>query len=105
MKRASISETKNRLSELLERVRHGETVLITDRERPVARLESVGAARSQEVEGRLSRLARAGLPRVGSGAPVKRILSDPAPRLKKGVSAVAALLDERKSGAVRCGRR
>jgi antitoxin (DNA-binding transcriptional repressor) of toxin-antitoxin stability system len=66
MKRASISETKNRLSELLERVRHGETVLITDRE---------------------------------------RILSDPAPRLKKGVSAVAALLDERKSGAVRCGRR
>ena len=36
MKTATISETKNRLSALLDRVRHGETILITDRERPVA---------------------------------------------------------------------
>jgi prevent-host-death family protein len=98
MKKASISETKNRLSELLERVRRGETVLITDRDRPVARLEPVGAARPAEVEARLARLERAGLLRLGGGGLVKRILSEPAPRPKTGASAVAALLDERETG-------
>ena len=98
MKKASISETKNRLSELLERVRRGEAILITDRGRPVARLEPVGAARPAEVEGRLARLERAGLLRLGGGGLVKRILSEPAPRPKKGASAVAALLEERESG-------
>jgi hypothetical protein len=58
----------------------------------------VGSARPEEVEGRLARLERAGLLRLGSGAPVKRILSGRAPRPKKGGSAVAALLDERTNG-------
>jgi len=96
MKRASVSETKNHLSELLERVRRGETILITDRDRPVARLEPVGLGRPAEVEARLARLERAGLLRLGAGGLVKRILSEPAPRPKKGVSAVADLLEERK---------
>lgn len=41
MQRASITEAKNNLSGLIDRVRHGETVLILDRNRPVARLEPV----------------------------------------------------------------
>ena len=98
MKKASISETKNRLSELLERVRRGETILITDRNRPVARLEPVGSARPVEVKARLDRLERAGVLRVGRGALVERIISEPAPRPKQGASAVAALLDERDTG-------
>lgn len=98
MKKASISETKNRLSELLERVRRGETVLITDRDRPVARLEPVSSARPAEVAGRLARLERAGLLRLGRGGLVESIISEPAPRPKKGASAVAALLEEREGG-------
>ena len=98
MKKASISETRDRLSELLEHVRRGETILITNRNRPVARLEPVGLDRPAEVEGRLARLERAGLLRLGGGVLVKRILSEPAPRPKKGASAVAALLAERESG-------
>jgi len=98
VKKASISETKNRLSELLERVRRGETILITDRNRPVARLEPVGSARPAEVEGRLGRLERAGVLRLGRGGLVARIVSQAAPRPKKGASAVAALLEERESG-------
>ena len=39
MKTATISETKNGLSALLDRVRHGESILITDRNQPIARLE------------------------------------------------------------------
>jgi prevent-host-death family protein len=99
MKKASISETKNSLSRLLERVKRGETILITDRDRPVARLEPVGAALAAEREGRLDRLQRAGLLRLGRGGPVERILSQPAPRPnRKGASALAALLEERDAG-------
>jgi len=36
MRRTSISETKNQLSALIDRVRNGERILITDRNRPVA---------------------------------------------------------------------
>lgn len=39
MKTASISKTKNHLSALLEEVQRGETVVITDHNRPIARLE------------------------------------------------------------------
>jgi prevent-host-death family protein len=38
MKTASISEAKNRLSAYIDPVRRGETVQITDRGNPVARL-------------------------------------------------------------------
>jgi prevent-host-death family protein len=54
MKTATISETKNQLSALLDRVRHGETILITDRSQPVARLEPVvSASGAGPDEGRL----------------------------------------------------
>lgn len=42
MRRTSITEAKNNLSLLIDRVRKGETVLICDRNRPVARLQPVG---------------------------------------------------------------
>lgn len=42
MQRTSITEAKNNLSVLIDRVRRGETVLICDRNRPVARLQPVG---------------------------------------------------------------
>lgn len=42
MQRTSITDAKNNLSALLDRVRRGETVLICDRNRPVARLQPVG---------------------------------------------------------------
>ena len=41
MKKASLTETKNSLSALVDQVRHGETVLIFDRGRAVAKLISV----------------------------------------------------------------
>ena len=41
MNKANISYTRNHLSEMLSRVREGETILIVDRQRPVARLEPI----------------------------------------------------------------
>jgi len=62
MKTATISETKSQLSALLDRVRHGETILIRDRRKPVARLEPVvSASGAGPDEGRLARLGLAGV--------------------------------------------
>lgn len=94
MEKATISELKNRLSEYLKKVRAGQTVLIFDREQPVARLERVtGEAHG---EGRLSRLERAGLlRRAGSQAPLKALRAA-VPKPKRSVK--QALLDERREG-------
>jgi prevent-host-death family protein len=57
MKRTSISDARNRLSALIDRVRHGETIIIEDRGVPVARLEPVAPLEGDD-EGRLARLER-----------------------------------------------
>lgn len=99
MKTATISQTRNSLSALLDRVRHGETVVIVDRSRPVARLEPVIGARGPEQEaGRLARLERAGLIRRGRGAPLDEIHRVPPPRPARGGDVVATLLEERRRG-------
>jgi len=61
MKTATITEIKNRLSAFLDRVKRGESILITDRGRPVARLDSVIGAGNTDFGGRIARLERAGL--------------------------------------------
>lgn len=99
MKTATISETKNSLSALLDRVRHGETVLITDRSRPVARLEPVASAEaSGPDEGRLARLERAGIIRRARHARSEEIVRKPPPAPESGGDILAALLDERRKG-------
>lgn len=94
MKTATITQAKNGLSALLDRVRAGETVLITDRGRPVARLEP--ATSTESGNGRLLRLERAGTLRPGTAAPPVATIRRRAPRPSGGASAVAALLDERR---------
>jgi prevent-host-death family protein len=98
MKMASISETKDRLSALIDRVRHGETVVITDRNVPVARLEPAVGSRATDTAGRLARLERAGVLRRGRGGPAREILATPPPTAERGASALRALLEERESG-------
>lgn len=95
MKKATITETKNGLSRLLDEVRRGETVLITERKVPVARIEPVRGSAG----GKDDRLAAL----IGEGivAPPERALdtsalrAEPRPRLAKGGSAVKALLADR----------
>jgi prevent-host-death family protein len=98
MKTATLTETKNHLSALLDQVRHGETVLITDRGRAVARLVSVLAEESPAAEGRLARLERQGLLRRAEGERSRELFQRRRPRVHGGAGAVAALLDERRGG-------
>jgi len=96
MKAATISEAKNGLSALLERVKAGETVLITDRGVPVARVAPV--ATSVDPKGRRDRLARAGLVDPGRGALPPELLEAPTVRAPSASSLVDAVLEERRSG-------
>lgn len=97
MKKASITEAKNNLSALIDRVKGGSPVLIVDRGRPVARLEPVSGLRAQD-EDRLARLVREGVVRPARGAAAKPLFADRPPRPKRGATGTRALLDERRQG-------
>src|SRR6185503_11762579 len=95
MKKATLTETKNNLSALVDQVQHGETILILDRGRPVARLESV-LNEMDDPEGRLARLERQGLLRRASASLPHEILAQRPPRPSGGASVLETLLAERR---------
>ena len=97
MKKASITEAKNRLSALIDSLKGGSPVPIVDRGRPVARLEPVMSRHEPDEDGRLSRLIRDGIVRPGRVPPAPALFSDQPPRPKSNVSAVAALIAERRA--------
>ena len=90
MKKARIAELKNRLSYYLRFVRRGQSVLVYDRDRPIARIDPLGGPG-----------ARAGAPESGAHlrpptAPLPRGWLQARGRTRADV--VAALLEERRSG-------
>ena len=92
---ASISETKAKLSALLERVKAGESITITDRGNPVAQIVPLVELDDVEWEARVRRLEQEGL----ITRPRKRLepgwlSSRPLPRSRKSV--LDALLEERR---------
>ena len=96
MKKASITEAKNGLSALIDSLKGGAPVLIVDRGRPVARLESVIGREEGKQDGRLSRLTRDGVLRPRrTGAP-QAIFNTPPPGAN--ASAVETLIDDRREG-------
>ena len=98
MKSASITETKNQLSALIDAVRQGETILITDRDRPVARLEPVLNDVLGAQPKRLAMLERSGIIRRGIGRPPKKLIGQKPPKAEKGASVLKALLADREKG-------
>jgi prevent-host-death family protein len=96
MDTASISEVKNGLSAIIDRVKGGESIVVTDRGIPVAVIEPVSGR--IDVADRLARLERAGALRRGTGRMPLELLRVPGPTPAGGTSVVAALLEERRSG-------
>ena len=98
MKKASITEAKNGLSALIDRVRHGDAIVIEDRGTPVARLEPMSAPGRDPSDGRVSRLVRQGVLRPASAPPPKHVLAIAPPAPAVGARASRALIEERRSG-------
>jgi prevent-host-death family protein len=95
MKNAMISELRDSLSEYLARVRKGETVIVYDRDTPIARIEPVSPA--EKGADWLLEAERRGIlrpPRIRGGAKI----SLPPPGPKKPARVLEALLEERRSG-------
>lgn len=98
MKRASITEAKNQLSALLDAVRQGETVLILDRNRPIARLEPVIRTTGQEADARIDDLERRGILRRARSPLAESFFKIRLPRPTGKASILEALLSERREG-------
>ena len=95
MKNARISELRDSLSEYLARVRKGETVIVYDRDTPIARIEPIAPAPGNWPEW-IREAERRGIitpPRIRDGAK----LPDPV-KPRKPVGLLEALLEERRTG-------
>jgi len=96
MKNARISELRDKLSEYLAQVRKGETVIVYDRDTPIARIDPIAPAAGHVPERALEAYRRgiATPPKIRDG---KR-LPMPPPKPKKPLDLLEALLEERRSG-------
>ena len=98
MKRASITEAKNRLSALLDRVRHGETILIEDRGVAVAEIRPVSREQGGLDRDRLARLERSGIVRPAGFSRPSPLLVERPPAPTRPVALSQLVTEERGEG-------
>ena len=98
MKSASVSETKNGLSALLDEVRRGESVLITHHGRPVARIEPCDTTELTADEAAAALVKRGVVDPPRAALDVDQFLAAPVPRLAEGLSASRIVVAERDEG-------
>lgn len=94
MLRVSISVLKDQLSAYLKHVRAGETVLVMDRNTPVARIEPISAGMSEDE--RIARLVAAGTLRRPT-QPMNASLVKPVD-IGRSVDLLGAVIAERREG-------
>lgn len=96
MKKVKIAELRNNLSRYLAHVREGGTVVVLDRDRPIARVVPLARGRGKVNDERLAELERQGVIRRGTGR-LPAWFGRGRPR--GGTSGVlATLLEERRGG-------
>jgi prevent-host-death family protein len=96
METATITEVKNGLSALIDRVKAGESIVVTDRGIPVAVIEPV--TEHVGLDDRFRRLERAGIITRGKSPVPLELLRTPGPTPQGGVGLVDAVIEERRSG-------
>lgn len=94
MRTASISSAKNKLSSLIDLVRKGETVIITDRDQPVAQLAPLSADQLDDGS-RLAELERSGLVRRSPATAQRGLLRKLPPMPEQDADLLTALLSDR----------
>jgi prevent-host-death family protein len=98
MKRATISQTKNRLSALLELVKRGEEVLILERDTPIAKIVPVEGLGRRDLDAKLAELERRGVIKRPRRKPDPLLLQRLGPPPKADGDILEALLAERDEG-------
>ncbi|MGE0030050.1 MAG: type II toxin-antitoxin system Phd/YefM family antitoxin [Steroidobacteraceae bacterium] len=96
MEKVSISRLKDQLSAYLKKVEAGQTVVVTDRNKPVARLAPIAAA-SRESD-RIKALVQQGLVSMPKAPPLSIEEIRGKRPVASGARLLEALLEERESG-------
>lgn len=96
MQAIGVAKLKAHLSHYLERVKHGEEVVVTDRGLPVAKI--VPLRHAERADSRRERLARAGVLQLGTGRIRASLLKPPKGSADVGAGVLRALLAERDEG-------
>ena len=96
MKTATVTEAKNGLSALLDQVKAGQSVIITERGVPIARIEPMTSV--EDSDGRIERLERAGILRRGKGPVPLELLMTPPPEFEGGPTLSEIIIEERRTG-------
>jgi prevent-host-death family protein len=97
MEKVSVSKLKNQLSAYLKKVKAGQTLVVTDRNEPIAQLTPVPERETDDE--RIARLAALGiirLPQEGPPLDLDEILRRRP--VVKGAGVLEALLEERREG-------
>jgi prevent-host-death family protein len=96
MKRASVTDAKNRLSALIDHVRQGESVIIEDRGVPVAQLNPVAARTPGADHDRVARLVRQGILRPPISISPGKLRDAAPPKSRRRVSLSRLVIEERR---------
>lgn len=96
MEKVSVSKLKNQLSAYLQKVRNGQTVMVTDRDRPVARLMPVNSADTES--DRIVRLEALGLITRPKAPPLSIEEIRRRRPVAPGAGVLEALIEERREG-------
>lgn len=99
MVKTKIADLKNNLSRYLDHVKAGGSVMVLDRQTPVAQIVPLTAMsrRSEGGQARLARLERKGIIARGKGGSLGWLLRRRPPKVA-GPSLVEELIHERESG-------
>jgi prevent-host-death family protein len=100
MKRAKIAELRNGLSRYLDHVRAGGSVIVYDRDTPIAEIVPIAKTKRKKEndEDRLARLERKGLIIRGKGSSAEWLKHWKPVKVPGAGSLVDAILEERESG-------
>ncbi|MGH8244535.1 MAG: type II toxin-antitoxin system Phd/YefM family antitoxin [Steroidobacteraceae bacterium] len=96
MEKVSVSKLKNQLSAYLKKAERGQTVIVTDRNKPIAQLTAVSAAGSENE--RIAALVAQG---ILSPAKLPPLSIEEIRRMRvvaPGAGVLEALLEERREG-------
>ncbi|MEI6676765.1 MAG: hypothetical protein WCO57_16465 [Verrucomicrobiota bacterium] len=98
MTSANISYTRNHLSEMLSRVKGGETILIVDRQQPVARLEPITGPTTRNLPWQDDLVRRGLVRRARHHLDTNMFVALPLPTPRNECDILATLLAEREDG-------
>jgi antitoxin (DNA-binding transcriptional repressor) of toxin-antitoxin stability system len=102
MKKAKIADLRNGLSRYLDHVRAGGTVLVYDRETPIAEIVPLAKSKTRNKKNiddeRIARLERKGAITRGTGDFGKWLKTHKPIKIPGGAGVLEALLEERESG-------